>query len=277
MSDSKNRWNEDTGHRWATHADAVDAQLNSLGVQLIRNALPLAGKRLLEIGCGAGALSLALGSHVGERGSVIALDVSTPLLEVAKRRLLASDQNNVNFLRVDAESAKLGDGQSFDRIVSRFGVMFFDDSLAAFKNLRQQLAPDGSMHFLCWGRLQQNDWVTIPRRILRRYRDEERSEPDAPGPFRFQDDARLSALLREAAFSGVAIERLQGRFLLGGPGTVESAMRFCSSIGPAHQMHELPTSDRERAFGELRAALEKSRTDEGVESRYEVLLVRAER
>jgi ubiquinone/menaquinone biosynthesis C-methylase UbiE len=277
MSDTKNRWNEDTGHRWATHANSVDAQLCSLGEQLIEDALPLDGKRLLEVGCGAGALSLALASHVGGQGSVVALDVSTPLLDVAKERLLASDLSNVEFLRVDAQTVKLNPDQQFDRIVSRFGVMFFDDSLAAFKNLRCHLSPDGSMHFLCWGRLQQNDWVTVPRRILRRYREEERAEPDAPGPFRFQDDARLSALLREAGFSSVAVERLQGRFLLGGPGTVESAMVFCSSIGPAHQMHELPENDRARAFSELRGALEESRTDEGVESRYEVLLVRAKR
>lgn len=277
MSDSKRRWNEETGHRWAEHAAAIDAQLHALGQRLIVSSDIDQGSELLEVGCGAGALSLELAATVGEMGRVVALDVSTPLLAVARERLAASPFRNVDLLCADAQTITLEEPSVFDRILSRFGVMFFDDSVAAFQNLRRLLKPAGALHFLCWGRLQQNDWATLPRQILRRFREEERADPGAPGPFRFQHEERLVSMLGEAGFTEIAVERLRGEFLLGGPGTLESTMRFCGAIGPAHQMHDLPEPERVAAFDALRDELRRRLTDDGVLSRYEVLLVRAKR
>ena len=136
-------WNGQGAERWVANQDRLDAMLAVFGQAAMEAAAPAQGDHVLDIGCGAGASSLALASLVGAGGRVVGLDISEPLIDRA--RTLASPETSVLFRVADASNAELPEG-AFDILFSRFGVMFFDDPAEAFAHMRR--APgraDGSL------------------------------------------------------------------------------------------------------------------------------------
>src|SRR5581483_8757304 len=115
-------WNDQSGERWVAHQARLDAMLAQFGQAAIEAAAPAAGERVLDVGCGAGASSLALAAHVAAGGRVLGIDISEPL--IARARALAPQDTPVLFRVADATSAELPEA-AFDILFSRFGVMFF--------------------------------------------------------------------------------------------------------------------------------------------------------
>src|SRR6266496_4367818 len=122
-------WNGQSGERWVTNQARLDAMLAVFGQAAIEAAAPATGERVLDVGCGAGASSLALAARVGARGQVLGVDISEPL--IVRARALAPQDTPAQFRVADAGSAELPKG-AFDILFSRFGVMFFDDPTGAF-------------------------------------------------------------------------------------------------------------------------------------------------
>ena len=165
---------------------------------------PQIGERVLDVGCGNGAISLDAARRVGPHGRVTGLDLSAPMLDVARQR--AEEQGlDVSFRQGDAQTASFD--EPFDVVLSRFGVMFFDDPETAFANLAQATRPTGRLSLVCWQEVLANEWIALPSMAMVAHVGiPELPEPGAPGPFALADPQRTKVLLESAGWSEVTVE-----------------------------------------------------------------------
>ena len=197
-------WNETAGRTWADLQDRIDRQIRPLGLAAMERLAPASGEQVLDVGCGCGDTSLELARRVGPEGGVLGLDISAPMLEVARGRAEAAGARNLAFHEADAQTAALPGGR--DAVFSRFGVMFFADPTAAFANLRSALRPGGRLGFVCWRPLAENLWMRLPAETAAGLvPPAPPPEPGAPGPFAFADPDRVRRILAEAGFTGIEI------------------------------------------------------------------------
>ena len=169
---------------------------------------PEKNERVLDGGCGGGQTMLALAQRVGSKGVVVGLDISRPMLEIARRRPLPAGACRPDFREADVQSDDLG-AEVFDAAFSRFGVMFFSDPIAAFANVRSALKPGGRITFVCWRPFQENAWMRIPMEAAQPFLDPTPvMDPLAPGPFAFADPDRVHSILSSAGFDKVTVEPL---------------------------------------------------------------------
>jgi len=195
-------WNETAGRTWADLQDRIDRQIRPLGLAAMERLAPASGEQVLDVGCGCGDTSLELARRVGPEGGVLGLDISAPMLEVARGRAEAAGARNLAFHEADAQTAALPGGR--DAVFSRFGVMFFADPTAAFANLRSALRPGGRLGFVCWRPLAENLWMRLPAETAAGLvPPAPPPEPGAPGPFAFADPDRVRRILAEAGFTGI--------------------------------------------------------------------------
>ncbi len=187
-------WNESAGPTWVAMHDALDHELNDLGLAAMAALAPRENERLVDIGCGCGATTLELARRVGKGGAVLGVDLSAPMLAVARERAAAAGLDQASFLQADAQVYAL---EPVDGAFSRFGVMFFADPVAAFANIRKGLRPGGRVAFVCWRQLAENPWMTVPMAAVLPLLPAPPAAPtpDAPGPFAFADRDRLFGIL----------------------------------------------------------------------------------
>jgi protein-L-isoaspartate O-methyltransferase len=176
--------------------DALDRQLSPLGLAAIAALAPRRGERILDIGCGLGQTVMQLAERVGPNGHVTGIDIEPKLVEAA--RVGAKGHTNVTVVTGDAAQVVL-EREGFDALFSRFGVMGFHDSVAAFGNLRRGLRPHGRLAFVCWRGLKENELDALPLRAAAL------DVPPDPTPFRFERPDYLEATLARAGFRSIAI------------------------------------------------------------------------
>jgi ubiquinone/menaquinone biosynthesis C-methylase UbiE len=208
-------WNGAVGQRWASEQTAFDNLTRPFGDAALKAAAARPGERVIDIGCGCGDTSLSLGKAVGPDGSVLGVDVSGPMLEVARSRAKAEGANNVTFEQADASNAPLFHDR--DLLFSRFGVMFFAAPVPAFAHLRRALKDSGRLAFVCWQGPRENPWAIVPVMAVRVALQLEGApaDPYAPGPFAFGDPNRVRAILLEANFKDVEAESFETLMPLG--------------------------------------------------------------
>jgi SAM-dependent methyltransferase len=196
-------WNGRSADAWVTGADRFDAMLAPFGDRILAAAALHEGERVLDVGCGNGAISLGAATAVGPSGRVTGLDVSAPMLALARKR--AEEQGiHVDFVQDDAQTASFD--RSFDVVVSRFGVMFFDDPKAAFANLARATRPGGRLRFACWRDFLSNEWIAVPSlAMVEHVGIPELPKPGAPGPFALADADRTTELLESSGWSEVTL------------------------------------------------------------------------
>jgi SAM-dependent methyltransferase len=250
-------WNELAGPNWIAQRERLDRLVGPLGERALARAAAAAGEAVLDVGCGCGSTSLALGRAVGPAGRVLGLDVSRPMLEHARARVSAEGLSQLRFVEADAQVAAL-EPAGFDLLFSRFGVMFFADPQAAFANLRRALRPGARVTFLCWQALARNPWMTVPLSAVAKHLTlPPPPAPGAPGPFAFADADRVRGFLERAGLVDVACEDLQLPLAVGG-GELESAIEFLLQVGPVGALLREAAAGpelRERVAGSLREAL----------------------
>ncbi|MGX7707915.1 class I SAM-dependent methyltransferase [Methylobacterium sp. Gmos1] len=245
-------WNGDVGTRWADMQAELDRVFAPLTSALLDGAALRPGERVLDIGCGCGETALLAAARTGSGGAVTAVDVSRPMLARARARPAAGAP--VAWTEADAQTHPFA--PEHDVALSRFGVMFFEDSRAAFANIRRALRPGGRLAILCWRALAENPWVGVPRAaVLSVVPEPTPSPPGGPGPFRFADGGALVALLEGAGFAKAAVVPVDRPLEIGADG--EEAARFSATVGPiAGLLREIEDPRlRERALAALRAAM----------------------
>lgn len=255
-------WNEQGGPKWVALQEALDAQLASFGHVVMDRLAIGAGERVLDVGCGCGETSLELGRRVGPRGSVLGVDISTVMLARARDRARGVD--NVRFEVGDAQTHAFPPA-SFDVVFSRFGVMFFADPRAAFRNLAAALAPGGRLGFHCWKALAENPWMTVPLfAALQHVPPPTPPPPDAPGPFAFADADRVRGILTDAGLSEIVFESRNDAMGVG-TGDLEAAADFALQMGPASiAIREATPETIAKVRASVREALAPYQTPDGV-------------
>jgi SAM-dependent methyltransferase len=197
----RRRWND---AQWAEVWPKRERLTDEVTAFLLEAAAPARGERVLDVGCGGGKTSLAAAPAVGPDGAVVGADISTPLVALASRRAADAGTGNVTFRVVDMQTGTV-EGGPFDVAISQFGVMFFDEPVAAFANIRMHLRADGRLAFACWQVAERNPWFFAP--AIASFL----SPPPAPapgksptGPFVLGDPEHTVRMLRSAGFEGVA-------------------------------------------------------------------------
>jgi SAM-dependent methyltransferase len=200
-------WNTVAGPRWVA-APGFRERRNQESLALLLARLGIAdGESLLEIGCGTGALTLPLAAAVGERGRVVAVDISEPMLGVARQRVGERGLHNVTLLLGDAQVFEF-ERAAFDLATSRMGVMFFADPTAAFRNICGALKPGGRLVFACWAPLAENrHWLISYDIALRHLGPPAPPSAHAPGPLAFGDPDYIRRVLSAAGFAEITVER----------------------------------------------------------------------
>lgn len=246
-------WNSDQMAAWVRSQDSYDAMLATFADALLEAAAPRDGERLLDLGCGSGAVSRAAAAAVGRGGTVIGLDISEPMVGLARR--LAADLGQVDFVCCDVQTQDLS-GFAADVVVSRFGVMFFDDPVAAFANVASALGPGGRLAFVCWRPAVENEWITTPMAAVVPVLGMPEIPPaGAPGPFQMGDAGFVRSTLEAAGWSAVDVVPVDRGINPGGANDVDAAVDFltCDGIG-----RRLMDGKPEAAQAEARAALREA-------------------
>jgi SAM-dependent methyltransferase len=226
-------WNAIAGPRWVGFGGAMESRMRAVNDLLLSHAAPRPGEAVLEIGCGTGATTVPLGEAVGAHGRVLGVDIAEPMLAVARRRVAESGLANVSLLLADAQTYRFESGR-FDLVVSRFGVMFFADPAAAFRNLCGAARPGGRLCFACWAPLAENPhWLVAYDIALRRLGPPAPQDPRAPGPLAFSDPDYVEGVLAAAGFAEIAIRRERPDIIGTSP---ESEAEHALLMGPSGRL-----------------------------------------
>jgi SAM-dependent methyltransferase len=273
-------WQKAAGDRWAALHARTNVQLGPLGLAALAMAAPSPGERVLDVGCGAGESTLELAELVGPSGRVIGVDLSGALLEAARARVDRVGLGNVQLVLGNAAVERFT--EPFDLVFSRFGVMYFEDSVAAFANLRAALRPGGRLGFVSWQSLAANPWADTPLAAVRTLRPKEVLPdplvPGKPGPFNLSDATLVHSILDRAGYSEIEIVSHEAPVLFGGSLTLEDAVEYALQIGPAARFMAEAELERDPRVRKLLAdALAPFATPEGVYIPARTLIVTARR
>ncbi len=222
-------WSGPVGERWAAWQPILDRALAPFAERLVSAAELKSGERVLDVGCGCGVTTLLASTAVGSTGSIVGVDLSAPMVERARSR--SSGRGNIHYVLTDAAVEDFD--KSFDAALSRFGIMFFDDPVAAFRNLHAALVPGGRIAFACWRSLAENEWARVPRELAARFVTATGPwKVDGPGPFSLADRARIESILEQAGFSKIVIEPFDADVVMSEDGAA-GAVEFATNVGPA--------------------------------------------
>lgn len=273
-NETLSNWDGADGERWAAEADRYDRMSRHFTDAIVDAVAPTPGEHVLDVGCGNGALLLVIAGMVAPEGTVVGLDISSPMLDVARRRATDHSAGNVRLIHGDAQVAEL-EPAAFDAVVSRFGVMFFHDATAAFTNLAGAMRPGARLVFTCWRDLLANDWIMVPAAAaLEHVPMPELGEEGGPGPFSFADADHVRTTLGAAGFVDIDLQELNLPVTLGE--TVDDAIDFMRNGDMAEILFTgVNEAAVRRAWSAIRGVLDGRASDDGVELNGSAWLVQA--
>jgi len=269
-------WQGAKGEGWAANAGHYETMLADIGAALLDHAGFAPGERVVEIGCGSGRFARRIAAAVAPSGTVLGLDISPALARLARQEAAEAGTGNLEILVADAQTV-VPPGAPFDRLISRFGVMFFADPAAAMANLHAMLAPGGQLDFAVWAGIEGNPWSGTPMEVARTHLSLPPRDPHAPGPFAFSDETYLRTLLAGAGFQAVRFTPWQGKVRFGGPGVSAAEAAGLAIVGGtlAGPMQAASEETRVALLAELAARMQPYLTDAGALVPASVYLVTA--
>jgi SAM-dependent methyltransferase len=248
-------WNGPSGSAWVEMQDVLDRVLAPFERVLFKEAFPSEGSRVLDVGCGAGTTTISMARRLGPTGLCVGVDISEPLLRVAKARAIAEKPGTVAFVQADAQTYAFEPGR-FDSVMSRFGVMFFGDPEAAFVNIRRAARSDAKLAFVAWRSPAENPFMTTAARA---------AEPllpnlsipnaDAPGQFAFSDGGRVRRILNASDWKNIDVRPID----VTGNIAEQDLLTYVTKLGPvgaALRDAGMDKATRTRTTIAVRAALE---------------------
>jgi SAM-dependent methyltransferase len=248
-------WNGPNTQTWAHEHERIDARFAPLGEALLDFAAPRSGERVLDIGCATGTTLLALAGTVGPGGRALGADIAEASVAVARTRIAAAGLPQAEAILADAGSHPFPAG-GFDLLFSRFGMMFFEDPVPAFANLRRALVPGGRVAMLAWRPAAENPWATIPALAVRHLVPPAAPPgPEEPGQFAFGDPARVRRILEGAGFRDVALTPLDRPLTLGADAAEATAFSLTLG-GVVRALATVPQAARPAVREAARAALQ---------------------
>ncbi|SDW39436.1 Ubiquinone/menaquinone biosynthesis C-methylase UbiE [Ruegeria halocynthiae] len=264
--DQEEFWGKsEMGGRWLTFEDQLDHLFSPVLDLLLDRAALTRGMRVVDIGCGTGASALTVAQQIGPEGHVLGVDISEQFLERARRRADQANLNNVKFRYADAQVAALSTGDC-DALISRFGVMFFSDPVAAFANMARALKPGGQITFAAWGALSENPWFKTPHlAAVKQLGQPPKVDRNAPGPLAFHDRDRVSDLMSRAGLADIKVKAIP--LTLAAPSSAKEAATLCTRVGPAARViahFEGEQGDVDAIINAVADEFEAYRTPEGV-------------
>jgi SAM-dependent methyltransferase len=245
-------WNGPDGMHWAANHLRYEAMLGPLTPHLLAAAAPAAGEHVLDVGCGCGATTRLAAVTAAD---VLGVDLSAPMLEVARRQTADAGLTNVRYAEADAQTTRF---EPVDVVMSQFGVMFFDDPAAAFANLRQA---GRRLAFLCWQGLEENEGRRLVRDAISPYVD--MPPPQKGGALSFADPDYVRELLTGAGFRDVELRDVREPIIAGrdADDATEFQLRAPAFAG---WFAEAGPDAAARATEALRAAYAERETPDGV-------------
>lgn len=262
---------------WIDNQPRFERMLEPFADMILRAAALGAGSNVLDVGCGCGATTLAAARLIAP-GQAVGVDLSGPMLARARAGAAADGLVNAAFQQADAQVHPL-EPAAFDTVISRFGVMFFEDPVAAFANIRSATRPAGRLVFVCWQPLAANQWLLVPRAALAEHvppPDPPDESGDKPGMFALADQDRTRQILAAAGWRGIAITPEHASILVGGGGSVDDAVDFtCAGSMGRTMLAGADASTVDRAVASIRAALAGYADADGVRLGAAVWLVQA--
>jgi SAM-dependent methyltransferase len=224
-------WNGLAGHAWVETQELLDQVFRPFEKLLVESVCAGDGGRVLDIGCGTGGITVAVARALGEKGHCTGVDISEPMITAARVR---AEQENTPacFLCGDAQTYAF-EPQSFEMIISRFGVMFFDDSIRAFENLRRAATDGARLRFIAWRSTGENPFMTTAERAAAPLLPNlPARRPDGPGQFAFADPRRVRSILEKSGWMGIDIEPIDVACTL----PERELIRYFSRLGPVGLM-----------------------------------------
>lgn len=196
-------WNGPAGEAWVEAQRILDQMFAPLATHLLEAIPPGDDLHVLDVGCGTGAVALAIAGQLGPQGRVTGVDISAPMIALARERAQRAGLA-VDFIVADAQQHAFAPG-SLDRIVSRFGVMFFDDPVQAFGQLQRAAKRGGELQALAWRRPDENAFMTTAEHAAAPWLQLPPRSPGAPGQFAFDDQARVEQILSDGGWEDIEV------------------------------------------------------------------------
>jgi len=251
--DQATLWNDASGRTWVEMQGLLDRMLAPFGDRLLEAGFPGEGGSVLDIGCGAGATTLAMARRLGPDGLCLGVDISEPLVAAAKARAETEDLGSAAFVQADAQTFRFDPGQ-FDAVISRFGVMFFDDPEAAFANIRRAARPGAKLAFLAWRSPAENPFMTLAVRAAAPFLPPMPApQPGAPGQFGFADGERVRRILAAGGWTDVDVSPVDIATEI----AEADVLSYVTRLGPAGlAMRDMDDTTRARAIDAIRAAFD---------------------
>ena len=199
-------WNKGIGQKWVKEDNSMNERFTILTKEFFKRAKIEKGDKVLDIGCGGGITSFETSKILGNDGYVLGADISKILLDLAKKNY--SNIKNLKFKYCDVQNYEF-EKNSFSKVISRFGVMFFENPIKAFKNINNAIQDGGSLYFVCWTNVMENEFFTAAANIIIKHLD--RGFPEltrAPGPFAFSEKKYVKQILNAAGFENIKVEKV---------------------------------------------------------------------
>jgi SAM-dependent methyltransferase len=245
-------WNGPSGRAWVDTQDVLDSMFKPLEELLVQAVSGGSRRQVLDVGCGTGSATLAVARWLGASGHCTGIDISEPMLTRARARA-EQEGSRASFLRANAQDHAFAPA-SFDLILSRFGVMFFKDSVQAFANLRRAARDGADLRFIAWRGPADNPFMTTAERAAAPLLpDIPARRLDGPGAFAFADPDRVHRILEDSGWAGIDIQPLDVVCTL----PEKELVRYMTRVGPLGlKLHEAEARTRLQVIDTVRAAFE---------------------